>query len=140
MSDLKAISIRQPWLDLIMKGVKVMDIRSWEMKHRGLIALHAPRQIDMGAAYFFGYQAPWTLVRGKLVGVAEVEQVITLDKTNFMDYLDQHLQVLPIDGIAYGIVLRNIRLLDKPIAYSGRQMLFPLDSDTAEVINNCLQR
>jgi hypothetical protein len=140
MSNLKALSIRQPWLDLIMRGTKVMDVRPWEMKHRGLIVLHAPWKIDMGAAYFFGYHAPWTLVRGQLVGVAEVEQVIRLDETNFIDHLDQHLQVLPVDGIAYGAVLRNVRLLDQPITYSGRQMLFPVDIGTSKVITDLLRR
>jgi hypothetical protein len=64
MNELKALSIRQPWLDMIACGAKTMDIRPWEMKHRGLLALHAPWQIDYGASYLFGYSLPWTLVRG----------------------------------------------------------------------------
>jgi hypothetical protein len=140
MSELKALSIRQPWLDMIVSGVKVMDIRPWDIKHLGLIALYAPWQIDFSASHLFGYETPWTLVRGKLIGAAEVERVIPLDETNFINYLDQHFQVLPVGGEVFGVVLRNIKLLDKPIPYKGQTTLFSVDHGTSKLLMEGLQR
>lgn len=38
---MKALTIRQPWAQLIAIGAKQIETRSWPTKHRGRIAIHA---------------------------------------------------------------------------------------------------
>jgi len=131
LEPIVALSIRQPWTDLIIRGVKTMEIRSWRVQRRGLIALHAPRRIDFSAAYFFGYEKPWTLLRGKIVAVAEIADVINLDSESWIELVTMHRQPLPLVEGSYGVVLKNVQPLEHPVVCRGRQMLFPLADDVA---------
>ncbi len=36
-----ALSVRQPWVELILPGRKSIEVRSWTTRHRGLLWLHA---------------------------------------------------------------------------------------------------
>ncbi|WP_084604451.1 ASCH domain-containing protein [Desulfonatronum thioautotrophicum] len=36
-----ALSIRQPWVELILPGHKTIEVRSWPTRHRGPLWLHA---------------------------------------------------------------------------------------------------
>src|SRR5262245_4599979 len=117
MDKLLALSVRQPWLDMIIRGVKTMEIRTWEMRERGTIALHAPRRIDFGASYLYGYSQPWLLPTGKIVALADVVEVRLLGPEFWYESLAKHRQPMPMAGGAYGILLENIRVLKRPVAY-----------------------
>lgn len=38
---MKALTLWQPWATLVMLGVKKVETRGWETKHRGLLVIHA---------------------------------------------------------------------------------------------------
>jgi hypothetical protein len=130
--DLFGLSIQQPWVDMITRGVKSVEIRSWEVRRRGLIALHAPWSIDFGAAYFYGYDSPWALARGKIVAVAEIAQVFPLNERTWRESLALHRQPLPLVEGSFGVVLEGVRPLGRPVACRGRQMFFPLPREVSE--------
>jgi hypothetical protein len=44
---MKALSIRQPWAELIMRGIKDVENRSWCTEHRDTLAIHAARTFDL---------------------------------------------------------------------------------------------
>jgi ASCH domain-containing protein len=134
MSRLSAISIKQPWIDLILRGHKSMELRGWNVHHRGRIALHAPAKIDYFAASFFGYSEPWKLPRGKVLAIAEMDEVVLLDERNFNDYLTAHLQVIPANGPVFGIPLNQVQLLKNPVLTKGRLNIFPLDDEISKRI------
>jgi hypothetical protein len=136
METLYGLSIRQPWLDMFVRGVKTMDIRTWQVKRRGVVALHAPRRIDFSAAYFYGYERPWELPRAKIIAVADIEEVIALDSYSWDMFLQQHRQPLPMADGAYGVTLANVRVLKVPVACRGRQMLFPIAENIAHRVRN----
>ncbi|MFU1797354.1 ASCH domain-containing protein [Paenibacillus azoreducens] len=46
---MKAITIIQPWATLIAIGEKKYETRSWSTNHRGQLAIHAGKQIDLVA-------------------------------------------------------------------------------------------
>lgn len=60
---LKAITLYQPWATLVALGVKTIETRSWQTKHRGPIAIHAgakaPRQM---ARHPSGLMGDWWVV------------------------------------------------------------------------------
>ncbi|KHD86918.1 ASCH domain-containing protein [Heyndrickxia ginsengihumi] len=43
---MKVISIRQPWVTLIALGEKEYETRSWQVKYRGILGIHASKNID----------------------------------------------------------------------------------------------
>jgi hypothetical protein len=71
--DWYALSIRQPWIDLILRGLKTIEVRDWNVARRGPILLHASQTIDWQAIDLFGYSDPWALPRGRIVGCATIE-------------------------------------------------------------------
>jgi hypothetical protein len=137
MIELRGLSLHQPWVDLIVRRIKTMELRQWELKWRGTIALHATAgSIDMSTSHLFGYSDPWLLPRGKIVGLATVYDVLLLDERNFVEYFSEHRQVLPTNGPVFGIQLRDIRVLKNPIPYRGKPGLFPIDEATINDIMN----
>lgn len=85
---MKCLSVRQPWAWAIIHGGKDIENRNWKTDYRGLVAIHAGKQFDMGRgdwnAYSTGiYGEPWhTMARGynkqdqhvlgAIIGVVEV--------------------------------------------------------------------
>lgn len=50
---MKALTIHQPWAQLIALGVKTIETRSWSTRHRGAIAIHAgASQRSIGIDYW----------------------------------------------------------------------------------------
>lgn len=44
-----ALTVRQPWADLIMAGAKDVENRTWSTEHRGHLLIHAGLVIDLDA-------------------------------------------------------------------------------------------
>lgn len=42
----RAISIKQPWADLIIEGMKSIETRTWKTNYRGLLGIHASKKVD----------------------------------------------------------------------------------------------
>ncbi|MDM1494968.1 ASCH domain-containing protein [Myroides odoratimimus] len=42
----KAISVKQPWAELICLGIKDVENRTWKTKFRGRVFIHAPMHPD----------------------------------------------------------------------------------------------
>lgn len=66
-----ALSIRQPWAELILKGKKDIETRTWNTGFRGEFFIHSPKQIDLEACKFFKID-PKTLITGSLIGKAKI--------------------------------------------------------------------
>lgn len=49
MENVKAITIKQPWATLIALGEKQFETRTWQTPHRGKLAIHAGKKIDVDA-------------------------------------------------------------------------------------------
>ncbi|HYV05286.1 MAG TPA: ASCH domain-containing protein [Blastocatellia bacterium] len=132
METLFGLSIQQPWLDMIIRGIKTMELREKEAKRRGIVALHAPWKIDFSAAYFYGYENPWRMHRGKILAVADISDVYELDVLTWQGFLEQHRQPIPFADGSFGIALKNVRVLDRPVACRGKPWFFPLPAAVAE--------
>lgn len=125
---LAALSIRQPWIDMIVRGAKTIEVRDREIQRRGPIALHAPWSIDFAAAYFYGYREPWDLPRGRILAVAEIVEVVALDADSWRRLLRRHRQVLPRRRGSLGVRLERVRALERAVRCRGRPGVFGLGS------------
>jgi len=43
---MKAISLKQPWADMILKGMKSIETRKWKTPHRGDILICSSKNVD----------------------------------------------------------------------------------------------
>jgi len=128
----RALSIRQPWIDMIIQGAKTLEVRSWELREPGTLALHSTIEVDHAAAYLFGYHAPWTLERGKILGIAQVSEVIELKPGQGLDLVAEHRQPLPIGEAMFGFRLTRVRALRRPFRISGKPFPFSLSRRAVE--------
>lgn len=73
-SPIRALTIRQPWAELILRGRKPFEVRSWPTKYRGPLAIHAGSKVDAADARQLGLN-PEKLTTGSFVGFAELVDV-----------------------------------------------------------------
>lgn len=120
---MKALSIRQPWADLILQGKKTLELRTWTVSHRGPLAIHASLTVDEPACRAHGID-PRHVSAGVVLGVVELIDVISLDEAAFKAHAAQHLSTQPFHPPLYAWELANPHLLEKPVSYTGRMGLF----------------
>lgn len=74
--DLIALGIQQPWAELILRGLKTIEVRSQSTRVRGQIYLYASRQVSaLPVAHELAARHridPAALPTGKLVGTVEI--------------------------------------------------------------------
>src|SRR4051812_20899098 len=123
---MKAITIHQPYAELIAAGVKRVENRSWKTNFRGTVAIHAGRADshelrDAATAHALEFDE---LTRGAIIAVGEIVDCVTL--------IDAKQRRLAGDGLAwladhahangpYCWILANVRRLETPIAATGKQ-------------------
>jgi hypothetical protein len=114
---LPALSVRQPWADLIVWGVKDVENRSWPTAFRGRLLIHAGRRVDADAVerlerrYGVVLPAGWQPRRGVLLGTVEI-----------IDCVDRHASRW-FQG-PWGFLLHDPRELPRPVPWRGRLGLF----------------
>ncbi len=120
---MKALSIRQPWAELILQGRKTIELRTWRTNYRGRLALHAGQAIRKEACAAYGVD-PARVVRGALVGTVELVEIVALDASAWEALRDQHLSLRDFSGPMFGWCLKDPQRLPRPIPMPGRMGLF----------------
>jgi len=121
-----ALSIKQPWVDLILRGEKTIEVRQWRINRRAML-IHASKTIDWKTAELFGYHDVLSLPRGGLLAVAEILEVIEFTRESWLELMPRHRVVHPpVREPLYGAVLGEIVHLSRKIPCSGKTMLFPI--------------
>ena len=106
---MKALSIRQPWANLILKAGKDIENRCWSTRIRGRILIHASKgctRDEMNDALDFALEVTGiqytadlkTIERGGIVGSVEIIDCVTSSSS-------------PWFAGEYGFVLRNPEIL-----------------------------
>lgn len=72
---MKAISIRQPWAELIASGRKTIETRTWTTKYRGPILICAGKSWWVKACSDHLVYLPETVPVGQAVAIAELYSV-----------------------------------------------------------------
>lgn len=123
---MKALSIKQPWAWLIVRGYKPLENRSWKTKFRGEFGIHASLQFDMDGYRWVEENAeqlgvdmsefplPYEFVKGAIIGKATITDCVTeSDSPWFFG---------PV-----GFVLEKAEVFKHPIIGKGRLGFFEVD-------------
>jgi len=136
----KALSIRQPWIDMILSGVKTIEIREWAYppRHRGRFVIHAAQALDWKTVALFGGRRRFDYPRGSYVAVADLYDVIEIDPLrNWAALAHQHRVIHPpnFGAPVYGLRLRDVSPLECSIRGRGGPYFFPLSAEVdAEIV------
>lgn len=110
---MKALSIAQPWADLIIRGEKWLEFRTWATDYRGPLALH----VSKGGGVFTDEHGD-TLPTGVVLAVMEL--------VDCREMAAEDLSHLGAPEIVTGCVWEFGEEFDllEPIKVMGRQKLF----------------
>ena len=105
-----AITIRQPWAELIVRGEKDVENRSWRTHHRGALLIHAGAQAYR--EFFAEHGVPDDAERSAIIGIVEV-----------VDCKQERTSTWHEEG-SWGWYLVRAKRFRKPIPMKGRRGLF----------------
>lgn len=115
---MKALSLKQPWAELIVLGKKIIETRKWKTNFRGEFYIHASKTFNKGDCEEFGIKNP---VTGALIGKAELVDV--KEYKNEKEFKNDYNKHFAKTFVRYGYLLRNIKRI-KPIPYKGKLNFF----------------
>ena len=111
---MKALSLKQPWAELVANGRKKIELRKWNTNFRGRFLIHASKIPDFDAMKRFGFD---NLPMGAIVGKANLADVKHYSKKSELEK-DKNLHLASSDWGEYGFVLENIERVE-PIKAKG---------------------
>lgn len=136
---MKALSLSQPWANLIVVKAKQQETRSWSTKHRGTIAIHASQgfkkeNLELCDTWPFNeyIKAVNALPLGRILGIADVIDVIT-SETCMID-MNKSESERSQEEYRFGNYapnrfvwkLKNIKMFDTPIVCKGALSLWTI--------------
>jgi hypothetical protein len=111
---MKALSLKQPWAELILQKRKKIELRKWNTKFRGRFLIHASKIPDKEAMKKFGFNK---LPCGFVVGKANLIDV--KEYTNKKEFKEDETLHLAYSFENYGFILKEIKRI-KPIKTKGQ--------------------
>ena len=128
---MKCLSVSQPYADLIVKGKKTIELRTWNTKFRGEFLVHAPLKIKKKACIKMGVDET-KLRTGVIIGKAEIYDVKVYNSVTELkiDY-KKHFASEEFLHHRYGFLLKNAKELRIPIPHKGNLGFFNVDLKTS---------
>lgn len=125
-----ALSIRQPWVDMILSGQKRIEMREWKpsSKFCAPFLIHVAQVIDWRSTRLFGYEAPLQLPRGGVVGAARIVDVIELDKDRWRSGIVDHWVIRQRRLPQYGLLLHDVVQFPTLLRCGGGRGFFPVSN------------
>jgi hypothetical protein len=127
---MKCLSVSQPYADLIAKGRKTIELRTWNTKYRGEFLVHAPNKIKKDSCKKLGIDET-KLLTGAIIGKVEIYDVKKYNSvSDFRSDYKRHFASDEFLHHKYGFLLKNPRILKIPIPYKGSLGFFDVKLDT----------
>lgn len=121
-----ALTVHQPWAQLIVDGRKTVELRRWDTPYRGRFWLHAGLKDLPSLDVQFGVSEP---TRGAFVGSVELAGITVLDRARWESWRPRHLDPGPYQPGYFAWTLTNPRPLRQPVIARGRLNLFTVDPE-----------
>lgn len=120
---MKALSIHQPWADLIVDGKRRLEIRKWTTQHRGILLIHASLTVDWPDCDRLGVTPS---VTGAIIGASELTSVHELTEQKWSALRSLHLEdgPRPYGDNTLGWFMKNSWRFKKSIPFRGALSLF----------------
>lgn len=128
---MKAITVCQPWAELIVSGVKPIENRTWQTPYRGRLAIHAGKSkkyydidaIDWQNHYKVNLPMPDNVAFGAIIGIVDLVDCVMLSEIR---KLFPQLSDCPFAEGPFCWILKNANRLS-PIPCSGQLSIWTTD-------------
>lgn len=113
-NTMKALSLKQPWAELVVSGRKTIEMRKWNTKFRGEFLVHASKNTNKEREKEFGFE---NLPTGCIIGKATIVDVKKYkSQEEFEQDADKHFAKGWWHPKAHGFILTNTQRLEpKPL-------------------------
>ena len=119
---MRALSLKQPFAELILQGRKAIEIRKWNTKFRGKFLIHSSKIPDEKAMKHFGFT---NLPDGFVLGKAKLVDVKKYNsKKEFEKDKNKHLASRKFGN--FGFILTDIQRI-KPVPAKGSLNFWDFD-------------
>lgn len=131
--NMKALSLKQPFAELIVGGKKTIELRKWNTNFRGEFFVHASLNTKKEWLEKYGFKE---LPQGCIVGKARLVDVKKYkNKEELEADADKHCAGKEWwSEPTYGFILKNAQRLDS-IPLKGKLNFFDVDLDQKELKN-----
>jgi ASCH domain-containing protein len=131
--DMKCLSLKQPYAELLVSGKKSIELRNWNTSFRGKFLVHASKNIDKDTSESLGIDYSM-LIRGAIIGTAVLYNIKQYrNKTELERDRHKHLADTKEFGFCkYGFMIKNAHRLSRSIPYPGMLKFFEVDYPVAE--------
>lgn len=137
---MKAITVQQPYAQLLALGLKKLEHRSWHTHFRGPVAIHAGKQFApfirpksyeeiCKALKAYGFPNIKELPYSCVVGVGDLRDVEEIELFTGDWYSHEKKYFGGFYPERYGWLFYPVRMLDNPIPACGHQGLWNLPED-----------
>jgi hypothetical protein len=130
-----ALSIRQPWAELILRGEKTIEIRNWKDQYRGDLYLHTGKKSDGYRHITMGMP---DLFRGGYVGIIELAAILQFTQESWEELEKEHLSDTRYKPGYYAWIIRNPRRFESPVVGSGKLGLFYPEPDIIQKLKSAI--
>jgi ASCH domain. len=120
---MKALTIRQPWAELIVSGRRAFEVRNWKPDYSGWILVHAGKKFDEEAASRLNLSAA-ELTFGAIIGKVHIDDCIEFTQESWENLRPQHLEWADFQPGTFGWHLSHAIKFERPIPWSGSLGLF----------------
>lgn len=115
---MKALSLKQPWAELVVNGKKKIEIRKWNTKFRGEFLIHASLSPDSEAMKKFEFSEN-SLALGAIIGKAKLLDVKHYKNSEEFEK-DSALHLATSNWGNTGFILENPLKFKVPIPAKGK--------------------
>ena len=117
---MKALTIKQPWANLIIEGIKKYEFRTWKTNYRGKILIHAGLSFEQKYSNKFKHYN-FEYIKGAIIGEAEIIDCILVDE-QFNDKLQKENSLVYGNNHtgSYAWKLDNVKKYKNPIYIKGK--------------------
>jgi hypothetical protein len=131
-----ALSVRQPWAELLVRGIKKVEVRTWKCPREKIekrIAIHAGKQIDNREFIWKHFpREEWREIMnrtGGFVGEASLRDCIKFTcHGHFAEYRPVHLnQIEDYEDGLFGFVFASAKKYETIIPYIGQLNFFAVN-------------
>ena len=138
---MKALSLTQPWAELVVLGEKQWETRSWKTERRGLIAVHASKNFPRWAKdltetdpYFVSTLGKYPITRIPIGAIVGTVEILKMESTNELrDFLGRkEIAFGDYQMDRWGWQLANPVKLDEPIPCRGALGLWEVPPEIVE--------
>lgn len=129
-TNMKVLTIKQPFASLIAEGYKEYEFRTWKTKYRGELLIHAGKGIDKKAMEKFKY-LNLDYPKGCIIAKVTLTDCIKIDDEARQMLEEKHSKVYENiiskkDYNGYGFKLENVEKI-KPIKTNGKLSFWEYD-------------